>query len=237
MDTALLKRISDALVHSSDKKVRDGSSSFFKEAVRFHGVRSAQVAKIGREHFKQISKKEKNEIFDLCEALWKTGYFEESMIACQWAERLHRKFAEPDFAVLEGWLNKYVNNWAACDTLCNHAIGSFIVAFPDFIRELKAWAKSKNRWLRRAAAVTLVLPARRGAFLHHIFEIADILLKDRDDLVQKGYGWMLKEASKTHLTEVFDFVMQRKAIMPRTALRYAIEKMPPALREKAMAKQ
>jgi 3-methyladenine DNA glycosylase AlkD len=55
-------------------------------------------------------------------------------------------------------------------------------------------------------------------------------------MVQKGYGWMLKSASKPHENEIFDFVMQNKARMPRTALRYAIEKMPSELKASAMAK-
>ena len=59
----------------------------------------------------------------------------------------------------------------------------------------------------------------------------------KDDLVQKGYGWMLKAASEAHCNEVFDFVMKNKDIMPRTALRYAIEKMPKELKAMAMAKQ
>ncbi len=101
---------------------------------------------------------------------------------------------------------------------------------------LKTWALSDNRWVRRAAAVTLILPARKGNFLNEVFEISDILLKDRDDLVQKGYGWMLKEASKPHRQEVFEYVMKNKKEMPRTALRYAIEKMPEDLRAKAMEK-
>ena len=85
-------------------------------------------------------------------------------------------------------------------------------------------------------AGSLIIPARRGKFLADIFEIADILLLDRDDMVQKGYGWMLKEASKPYQKEVFDYVMHHKAVMPRTALRYAIEKMPPSLRAEAMEK-
>ena len=64
----------------------------------------------------------------------------------------------------------------------------------------------------------------------------DQLLTDEDYLVQKGYGWMLKEISKTEPIQVFDFVMERKAFMPRTSLRYAIEKLPPELRQKAMEK-
>ena len=69
-----------------------------------------------------------------------------------------------------------------------------------------------------------------------MFEIADILLLDSDDMVQKGYGWMLKVASKEHLDEIFRFVTDHKAEMPRTALRYAIEKMPAEMKAKAMKK-
>ena len=64
----------------------------------------------------------------------------------------------------------------------------------------------------------------------------DKLLLDGDDLVQKGYGWMLKEASKQHQQQVFDYVIKNRSVMPRTALRYAIEKMPQDLREEAMKK-
>ena len=108
--------------------------------------------------------------------------------------------------------------------------------YPKYLAELKKWAQSENRWMRRAAAVTLIIPAREGKFLKDIFEIAAILLVDQDDLVQKGYGWMLKAASQAHQQEVFDYVISKKSIMPRTALRYAIEKMPKELKAKAMAK-
>jgi 3-methyladenine DNA glycosylase AlkD len=73
-------------------------------------------------------------------------------------------------------------------------------------------------------------------FLADILEIATLLLTDADDMVQKGYGWMLKVASQKHEQQVFDFVYANKAIMPRTALRYAIEKMAPDLKFKAMSK-
>ncbi len=88
----------------------------------------------------------------------------------------------------------------------------------------------------RGAAVSLIIPAKEGKFLKDIFELAGILLRDNDDMVQKGYGWMLKEASRLHQTEVFEYVMMHKDKMPRTALRYAIEKMPPEFKKKAMKK-
>jgi 3-methyladenine DNA glycosylase AlkD len=108
--------------------------------------------------------------------------------------------------------------------------------YPACLSGLKNWAKSTNRWVKRASAVSLIVPARRGKFLNDIFEIAEILHSDSDDMVQKGYGWMLKAASQAHQEEVFNYVLSRKATMPRTSLRYAIEKMPPDLRAKAMAK-
>ncbi len=90
--------------------------------------------------------------------------------------------------------------------------------------------------MRRAAALSLIDPCAARQFLQDVIQIADTLLRDTDDLVRKGYGWMLKSASEAHQIEVFDYVMQRKAAMPRTALRYAIEKMPPELKAQAMAK-
>jgi 3-methyladenine DNA glycosylase AlkD len=108
--------------------------------------------------------------------------------------------------------------------------------YPSFLAELKKWAVSENRWEKRASAVTLIIPARKGKFLKDIFEIAGLLHSDPDDMVQKGYGWMLKAASQAHQKEVFEYVMKRKGTMPRTSLRYAIEKMPADLKAKAMAR-
>jgi 3-methyladenine DNA glycosylase AlkD len=85
--------------------------------------------------------------------------------------------------------------------------------------------------------VTLIIPARKGKFLNDILEIADILLLDKDDLVQKGYGWMLKAASEANQRAIFEYVIRNKAVMPRTALRYAIEKMPKDLKAIAMEKE
>jgi 3-methyladenine DNA glycosylase AlkD len=108
--------------------------------------------------------------------------------------------------------------------------------YPEYIDKLYGWARSENRWVRRAAAVTLIVPAKHGKFLKEAFRIADILLKDKEDLVQKGYGWLLKEASRLHHEEVFAYLMKHRDVMPRTAFRYALEKMPQQLRAKAMAK-
>lgn len=81
--------------------------------------------------------------------------------------------------------------------------------------EIKRWARPEKLWVKRASAVSLIVPARRGKFLNDIFEIADILLPNRYDMVQKGYDWMFKDASKPYQKEVFDYVVSHRALMPR----------------------
>lgn len=236
MPRDVLAEVRQELQENIDPDTRDGAQRFFKEPVKFHGVKSAAVRKIAEKHFRGVKALPKEEIFFLCQDLLETGYGEEAFIAFQWAFNLRRSFLPADFPVFQCWLERYVDNWAKCDTLCNHTLGTFVEMYPQFVDRLIAWAHADNRWLRRASAVTLILPARKGAFLKESFGIADILLMDKDDMVQKGYGWLLKEASKAHRAEVFDYVMRCKAKMPRTALRYAIEKMPAEMKKEAMAK-
>ena len=233
---SLILRIRQELEKNIDDKTQRTGQNFFKEKIKIYGVKTAIVSKIGKEYYKLIKNRKKEEIFNLCEELWQSGFIEESIIACNWSYYLHKDYEPEDFKVFENWVDSYVNNWASCDTLCNHTLGEFLEKFPDYLTELKKWAKSQNRWMRRASAVSLIIPARKGKFLRDIFEISDILLSDKDDLVQKGYGWMMKVASKAHQKEVYEYVIEKKDIMPRTALRYAIEKMPQDLKKKAMTK-
>ena len=232
----IIARVRRELREASDEKTRETGQRYFKEDVNLYGIRSKTVIEIARANFILVKARSKKEILCLCDSLWQSGMMEETFVACLWSEKLAGQFVAEDFKVLEGWVQKYVNNWASCDTLCNHTVGDFIQKYPGFISDLKRWARLENRWVKRASAVSLIVPARKGKFLDDIFEIAGILLLDRDDMVQKGYGWMLKEASKPHQKEVFDFVMRHKAVMPRTALRYAIEKMSADLRARAMEK-
>ncbi len=233
----VLSKVRRELSSASDEKKRQAGLRYFREKVNLYGINAGTVKQIARENYALIRMLPGQEILDLCESLWQSGMMEESFVACMWTEKLAGKLTTDDFVRLERWVHNYVGNWASCDTLCNHTIGDFIQRYPEYISELKRWAREDNRWVKRASAVSLIIPARRGKFLSDIFEIAEILLMDRDDMVQKGYGWMLKEASKPHQKEVFDFVMRNRAVMPRTALRYAIEKMPQDLRLQAMKKQ
>lgn len=234
--TISIPSIRQQLRELASPETAESNRRFFKEELTCYGVKTPEVNRLAKSYVKEIRAMEKAEVFDLCNQLWESGWHEEAIIACIWSETLAKKMQPEDFATLEKWIKTNVSNWAMCDTLCNHTVGDFVLLYPEFISKLKEFTGSENRWVKRAAAVTLIIPARRGHFLSDIFEIADSLLSDPDDLVQKGYGWMLKAASEAHQTEVFDYVMARKTTMPRTALRYAIEKMPKELKQEAMAK-
>ena len=234
--SAIIEKIRQELISNSDEKTRISGERFFKESVKLYGLKSAVTQKIGIEYYKRVKKKPKSEIFNLCEELWQSGYIEEAGIACNLSYYVHKSYEPEDILIFEKWICNFVTNWATCDTLCNHTVGTLIEMFPEKISYLKKWAKMPGRWIKRASAVTLIVPARKGLFLNDIFEIANILLIDKDDMVQKGYGWMLKAASQPYQKDVFDFVIRNKAVMPRTSLRYAIEKMPQELKKKAMAK-
>ena len=215
---SIFKTIRQKLKQNSDPHTKATGQNFFKEKVKFHGVKIALVTKIAKQYDRDILAMPKKNVFALCEALWQSGYMEESFIACHFSYLIRKNFESVDFKVFEKWVNNYVSNWASCDTLCNHTVGAFVEMYPKYLENLIKWTKSENRWVRRAAAVTLIIPARNGKFLEDIFAIADVLLLDRDDLVQKGYGWMLKAASQAHQKEVLEYVMKNKTTMP--PLRY-----------------
>ncbi len=213
---------------------REGAIRFFKEPIKVLGVRTPSVRRLARKHRPQTGIHSKQEIFDACEEFLRSGWNEETTIACAWAADLRKQFHPSDFPRWERWIKTYVTNWSICDDFCSHVMGPFLVMFPEFLSRIELWAHAKNRWMRRASAVSLIVPLRHGLYLDEAFHQAEVLLQDEDDLVQKGYGWMLKGASACFPDQVFTFVMDHRKTMPRTALRYAIEKYPAHLRRQAM---
>ena len=233
----VIENIKKDFLAVADEKTRRSGERFFREEVKLYGVKSAAVEEIGKKYFPAVKPGGKERVFSICEELFASGYLEDSFIACNWAYKMHSDYKPADIDTFEKWIDNYVSNWATCDTLCNHTVGTFIEMYPQFISELKRWALSENRWKKRAAAVSLIVPAKKGFFLKDVFEIADIMLTGKDDMVQKGYGWMLKVAANKHEQEVFDYVVRNRKVMPRTALRYAIEKMPAELKKEAMKRE
>jgi 3-methyladenine DNA glycosylase AlkD len=237
MNRKIIDAITKELKLSVDPAYRDGSRQFFKEPIKNYGVRTPIIRKIANKFWPQVKNLSKSEIFELAEAMFALGYSELATIATAWVARFKKNFTKNDFGIFTKWVNKYFDNWAKVDDFCTHNLSCLIKQYPELTQPLFAWTKSKNRWVRRASAVAYIHAfGRPNQFLPQIFKTAAALLTDADDLVQKGYGWMLKEAASYNQKEVFDFVIQHKAKMPRTALRYAIEKMPLKLKQEVMTK-
>jgi 3-methyladenine DNA glycosylase AlkD len=230
--------MSETSMSETIEKVRQSLQDTKKDPQNLKGrsLNTPAVRKVAKEGFAGVKTLPKAELFELCERLLDSGNWEQRTIAFEWAFRIRRQFTAQNFTRFESWLAKYVDGWGSCDDFCTHAFGDLIFKFPEHIPRVKTWTKSENRWFRRGAAVVMIYGIRREQRFGDCFEIADQLLMDGDDLVQKGYGWMLKEISKHDPQTVFEFVMWRKDRMPRIALRYAIEKMQPELRRQAMKK-
>jgi 3-methyladenine DNA glycosylase AlkD len=233
---AVIAEIREELKANADEKTKKSFQRFFKDEVACYGVKTAVVRKIAEKHWSEVKLFSKEKIFALCEELFRSDYTEEAFVASFWLPNMVDQLEPSDLAVFKMWIKKYINNWAKCDTFCNHTVGGLVEKHPESVSEVKSWAKSENRWLKRATAVSLIVPAKKGKFLQEVFEVSDKLLSDEDDMVQKGYGWLLKEASRKHQKEVFNYVLKNRKTMPRTALRYAIELMPKELRKEAMKK-
>ena len=232
----IIKHIRAELLQNVDPVYREGAQNYFKEGIVLHGVRLPAVRAISAKYYQQVKGLEKSEIFALGDQLLSYDTSEERTIAFDWAWRLRRQFEPSDFKTLERWLKDHVNNWGGVDDLCRRALGDFICRYPRFLPQVFRWTKSREWHMRRAAAVILISPAKLGRALPEILKTSNALMNDEHYLVQKGYGWLLKEASVKFPREIFGYVMKNKDRMPRTALRYAIEKMPVSLHKKAMSK-
>jgi len=231
----IFREIQAELNTKADEEYRILVRDHFKMDVsNFLGVRIPLVRKIANKYFKELKGLRIEDILKFCNQLLETKIYEHKVIAFHWSFKCGNQYQNEHFKVFESWLKTYVDDWSDCDDLCTHTLGGFVYQYPEFLSKVKLWASSKNRWVKRASAVTLIYSVRRGRHLDSVFEVASELLLDKDDLIQKGYGWMLKEASKSFEREVFEFVMNNKNEMPRTALRYAIEKLPVEYKKAAM---
>lgn len=118
----------------------------------------------------------------------------------------------------------HVNNWDLVDVSAP-AIGEYLTNRKDALTTLKKLARSKSLWERRASIILTFAHIRQGEFDLTV-TIAEMLLKDDHDLIHKATGWMLREAGKRDPYLLRGFLTQHSQKMPRTMLRYAIEKLP-----------
>lgn len=125
-----------------------------------------------------------------------------------------------------------INNWDLVDTSAPYIVGEHLLTGSR--RILYRLAKSPNLWERRIAMVATQAFIRRGD-LKDTFVIAELLLPDKHDLIHKAVGWMLREAGKSSPPALLRFLKKNYAALPRTALRYAIERLPEKKRRQALA--
>jgi 3-methyladenine DNA glycosylase AlkD len=116
---------------------------------------------------------------------------------------------------------KKFNNWDLVDVTCTHIVGNFLLDKNK--KTLYDLAKSKNLWEKRISIVSTFEFIKNNQF-GDTLKISEILLKDKHDLIQKAVGWMLREVGKRDAKILRDFLKTNYLKIPRTTLRYAIEK-------------
>jgi 3-methyladenine DNA glycosylase AlkD len=221
----LVEQVRAALGAHADEEFRRGVANFFREPVKPYGVRSPDVQTIARDAAREMKHWTAAERDRFASALWRSGRLEECTVAIWAYRRFARQCGAREFSVFEGWLDHYVHNWANCDGLAAWLLAATIANEPALITRLHPWTGAPNRWKRRAAIVSLLQEAKRGRNTGAIFQIAQTLLPDADDMVQKGVGWVLKETYPNKPAELMEFLLPRTAAVPRLVLRLAAEKM------------
>jgi 3-methyladenine DNA glycosylase AlkD len=187
---------------------------------------TGKVRGISSSLFKLIDDKSIDNVLMLCEKLLEEGQWALGVIAYDWAYRVKNQYNSNTFFIFERWLKKYVSGWGNCDDFCTHAFGELISQNNDLFTYVLEWTKHQDFWVRRAAAVVLIYPVKQGKYQAlKPFEISDLLMNDKHDLVLKGYGWMLKVLSETEPNNVYQYLNKNKNIMPRVSFRYALEKL------------
>ena len=226
--SSLTERIMAEIENRSDPGRRKDLLRYFKEPIKTYGLSQGTAKEVAGQFYPEV-KGDLPHALALTEELLATGYIDAASVGLKMLDRFRRKITAEHFTLFDGWID-YLNNWANTDHLTTHQISECIRDDPSLIEELIEWTGSENRWRRRASAVTMVPIARKGDMLDSVFSIANHLMLDTDDMVQKGVGWMLKEASKEHPEEVHRYLLTWRSRSPALILRYASEKLPPDLK-------
>jgi 3-methyladenine DNA glycosylase AlkD len=172
-----------------------------------------------------------DEAMTFANVLIRDRYLEAKSLGIDLVARHRRDFTPRLLPLWKRWLSdNHAANWATTDAICCYLIGPLILAHPELGPRLRAWARDRNMWVRRASIVSLIPRARRGESLDLVYEIARRLRRDQEDLIQKAVGWTLREAGKTDMPRLERYLRANGPQTPRTTVRYSIERFPPARR-------
>ncbi len=234
---AAAARMTAALEREADPRRAAGAQRYFRETVRFFGVPMPRLRALVRELCDAVKTDwSLADALAFCERMLDHDRFEARLAGTLLLLKFHRHFSPELLPRLLQWLeNDRLDSWAAVDAFCPDALGPLLLAHPQLAVELRRWTASPNRWVQRAALVAWIKPARRGRGLDEAYGNALRLFSSRDDLVQKAAGWLLREAGKTDMERLARFLLRHGPSIPRTSLRYAIERFPAERRRQLLA--
>jgi len=211
------------------KRVKRGKAKilqgYFKESQPFLGVMVPEIRGIAKLYYQENKERGRKEVFAAAEKLFKGGYHEEKNLALFILQQYNGHFDVVPFC--EKHLS-WFDNWDLTDMLGAGTIGKKALKDKKVIKKLYVWAKSKNLWTRRLAAVS-TLPLIKEKNIEPAMKIAGMLAGDKEYMVQKGYAWTLKEAAVIDTGRVVKFLKEHNS--PRLVVNIAKEKMPAKIKK------
>ncbi len=198
------------------------------ELVKFHNVPSAVVRGLARTIDQVYGQAWGIDgALAFAEALMPSAYLDEKGLGIELVARHRRQFDRSHLKVWKRWLSDgLASNWATTDTICGYLIGPLLVSTPALAPKVAAWANDATLWVRRASAVALIPLVRKGEQLDLAYRVAESLHDDSRDLIHKAVGWLLREAGKSDAGRLERYLRAHGPDIPRTTLRYAIERFP-----------
>ena len=207
-----------------------GVQWFFKDKIQSHGWYTADLRRAMRRRRKEILREHEFDfLLGVADKLFRESVLEEKIAGVFLLEKMDARFSDREFRMFEAWLNR-ISSWADHDSLVHYLIGPMVAANPTRVKDLFRWAKSRDRWHRRAACVALIRAAREKMFLPEIMKLSDSLLADPDDMVRKGLGWLLRETTKFDPKHAVPYLMKIRGRAPRLVLRTACETLPSSVK-------
>jgi 3-methyladenine DNA glycosylase AlkD len=210
---------------------------FFKEEVQSRGWYTAELRKVAVRSRRSIVQELGMEfLVQVADQLFSGRVLEEKVFAVFLLEKQTHLLGEKEFRLFSSWLDR-ISSWADHDALAHDVLAPMLRSEPKRSQHVFRWAKSRNRWRRRAACVALIRGVREKEFFPEITRLSDMLLADDDDMVQKGLGWLLREAAKYNPKPTVPYLMKIRKRAPRLVLRTACETLPVAKQKQVLRKR
>jgi 3-methyladenine DNA glycosylase AlkD len=221
----------------ADPVKAEGAQRYFKEAFKCYGLTSAQVRDLAKEISIAVAPIwSVEDAVALCDILLPNPFHEAKAVSILVLERYREDFPPSVFLKIKSWLaSDYLNSWAGVDVLCPNCVGSLLEKYPKLVGKIEGWAGSPNRWVKRASLVSFIKLARKAEFLGPVYRMSAAHFPDNDDLIQKANGWLLREAGKADAARLEKFLLKHGPAIPRTTLRYAIERFDDKKRRAVLA--